>query len=142
MNNEIVREAWSWQGVKYQHRGTTQYGCDCTGLIIGVLQELGYLKNYNLRWYPIDWNLHNMADNYIIEELEKYADKVTDPKAGDVIVFNFGKCPAHAGIILDDKVFIHSFVTAGRCILSPLNSQKWRKRIHSYYRFSLDKINE
>ena len=135
-------KVWKNLGVKYEHRGTTRNGCDCTGLIIGILQELGYMKDYKLRIYPIDWNLHSFADNHIVEELSKVADKIAKPDIGDLVLFYFGKCVAHSGIVIEDGLFIHIHQRAGKCIVSSLWNSSWTKRIVNFYRLNEDKLNE
>ena len=141
LNEEIIKEAKTWLGVKYQHRSATKFGCDCTGLIIGIMQELGHLKSYKLRNYPIDWNLHGGADNHITEQLEKVADKVTTGfKPGDIVLFKFKlqKFVAHIGIAVGDGQFIHCWKNSGKVQLSSMF--QWHPRLDGVYRFSETKL--
>lgn len=141
LNKQVTEEAIKWKGVKYQHRSATKQGCDCTGLIVGVMQALGYMKNYKMRKYPSDWNLHAMADNYILEEIERFADKISDMRSGDIILFRFGKCVAHAGILLENRLFIHNHKRAEKCTLSSMRRNgRWLERFVGAYRFNIDKI--
>ena len=128
--------------MQYVHRGTTRNGCDCTGLIIGALTEMGYLKNYVLRNYPPDWNLHAKADNYIIEEVSRYADKVDDPNIdiGDLVLFHFGKCVAHIGVIIENGLFVHCHRKSKKCKVSCLWNSPWTKRIFGFYRLNKDNL--
>lgn len=135
-----VAKEWLALQVKYEHRGLTRNGCDCTGLIIGALRELGYLKTYVLRNYSRDWNLHAGADNYIVEEAEKVADKVESPIPGDIVLFHFCRCVAHAGIIVENKLFIHCHMNSKQCIVSKLWNSSWTKRIAHFYRFNEKKL--
>lgn len=132
---------WKDLKVQYEHRGTTRNGCDCTGLIIGALRELGYLKNYELRKYPPDWNLHAKADNYITEEVSKVADKVMKPDIGDLVLFHIGKCVAHVGVIIEKGLFVHCHRKGKKCGVSSLWNSQWTKRISSFYRLNEDKLN-
>ena len=132
-------KVWKDLKVQYQHRGTSRNGCDCTGLIIGALQELGYLKNYKLRNYPPDWNLHSKADNYIVEEVSRFAAKITKPEAGDLVLFYFGRCVAHVGVIIEDGLFIHCHWRSRKCTVSSLWNSQWTKRIASFYRLNENK---
>jgi cell wall-associated NlpC family hydrolase len=125
---DIVK-IWESLNVPYEHRGTTRRGCDCTGLIIGALRELGYLRDYKLRNYPRDWNLHAKADNHIVEEVEKVADKVSTSDIGNLVLFHFGKCVAHIGVVIENGLFIHCFLTAGKCTTSSLWNSLWTKRM-------------
>lgn len=130
-----------WIGVQYEHRGITRNGCDCTGLIIGTLKEMGYLKNYKLRSYPPDWNLHAKADNYIVEEVKRVADKVMSPEIGDLVLFHFGRCVAHIGVIIENGLFVHCHRKSRKCKPSSLWNSPWTKRISDFYRLNEDKLN-
>ena len=133
-------KTWKDLKVQYEHRGTTRNGCDCTGLIIGALKELGYLKNYKLRIYPPDWNLHSKADNYIVDEVSKVADKISNPEMGDLVLFYFGKCVAHIGVIIENGLFIHCHRKGKKCKASNLWNSPWTKRIYGFYRLNEDRL--
>lgn len=137
-----VAKIWKSLGVRYQHRGITRKGCDCTGLVIGILQELGYMKNYKLRIYPPDWNLHAFADDHIVKEVEKVADKIVKPDIGDLVLFYFGKCVAHIGIIIENGLFIHCHRSSKKCVVSSLHNSQWTKRISGYYRLNEGRLNK
>ncbi len=136
-----IVKSWVSLKVKYEHRGTTRRGCDCTGLIIGSLKELGYLKDYVLRNYSLDWNLHSGADDYISVEVNRFADKITVPDIGDLVLFHIGRCVAHVGVVIEDDLFIHCYRTSKRCIVSRLKHSQWGKRISGFYRLNEDKLN-
>ncbi len=144
LQEAFALEARRWIEVKYRHRGTTMNGADCTGLLIGIAQRLGYLRNYELRMYPKDWNLHAGAGNYICEELEKVGDQIPNNECGngDIPIFRFGKCLAHAGIIVDmsKRLMVHSFLTSRRCEYAILRNSIWSKRWIKTYRFSSEKM--
>jgi len=136
-----IAKEWKNLGVKYEHRGTTRNGCDCTGLVIGVLKEMGYFKNYKLRNYPLDWNLHAGADNYIMEEVVKIADRIEEPDIGDLVLFYIGRCIAHIGVVIEHDLFIHCYMTSRKCVISSLINSRWTKRIAGFYRLNEDKLN-
>ena len=143
-----VVKLWKDLKVPYQHRGMTRYGCDCTGLIIGALKEMGYGKNYQLRIYPPDWNLHSGADNHIVEEISRVADRIERPGAGDLVLFYFGRCIAHIGVIIENGLFIHCHRKSKRCVVSSLWNSPWTKRIFKdanntpvFYRLIESKLN-
>lgn len=145
----VVR-LWKDLKVRYEHRGTSRNGCDCTGLIIGALKELGYLRDYKLRNYPPDWNLHAKADDYITKEISKVADEIakaedvtkTNVDIGDLVLFYFGRCVAHVGVIIENGLFVHCHRSSKKCIVSSLWNSQWTKRISSFYRLNEAKLNE
>lgn len=136
-----IVKTWKDIKVQYEHRGTTRNGCDCTGLVIGALREMGYLKNYKLRIYPPDWNLNAGADDYITEEVRKFADQIIKPDIGDLVLFRIGRCVAHVGVVIEDVLFVHCRRESKRCIVSSLRNSQWTKRISSFYRLNEDRLN-
>ena len=141
LNKQIIEEAKGWVGIKFQHRSTTKFGCDCTGLIIGILKALGFGKNYELRNYPYDWNLHGMADDHIVKVVEKVSNKVIGKKKpGDIVLFEQGKCTSHIGIVLENDMFLHALRKNRKSIISKLVNSKWSKRVVNYYRFDVEKL--
>jgi cell wall-associated NlpC family hydrolase len=147
LNNKIAALAaeYAAAGVRYQHRGTSRRGCDCTGLIVGILQELGYLRGFVLRPYPPDWNLHAAAGNQVVEEIEAIADRVNKKEAiaGDIAVIFWGRCPAHAGVVVHGPtrpMMVHAYSSAGKCQYAMLVKSPWAKRWHRAYRLSEDKL--
>ena len=144
LQDRFATEAENWIGVKYRHRGTTKRGCDCTGLLIGALRTLGNLRSYELREYKKDWNLHAGAGNYICEELDRVGNEIPNNEAGngDIPIFRFGKCLAHAGVIVDmsKRLFVHSYLTAGKCQYAILRNSIWSERWKKTYRLSSEKM--
>ena len=142
MGERIAEEArrWTKARVKYRHRGITMEGCDCSGFLVGVMRKLGYLLKYKLRYYPQDWNLHSGAGDFLLQEISKYAIEVPNStaKPGDVLVFNFGKCDSHAGIMIGPKTFVHCYLTAKRVKVGVLTGSLWVKRWSKTYRWRQD----
>jgi cell wall-associated NlpC family hydrolase len=148
MNNfikQFVRTAvdWAKSSVPYQHRGISRNGCDCTGLLIGVAKENGYLKNYILRKYPPDWNIHRQ-DNHVINQLKIFADKIENKEAaeGDIIVMDFGKSLSHCGILVNKKkmLMVHCYVTTKKVSFAILRNSRWFRRWKETYRINENKI--
>ena len=116
IQEEIVEKAKEWadEKVKYQHRGLTRAGCDCSGLLIGIMRELGHLKKFVYPLYPRDWNLHGFArkHNYITQYISKYANQVRkeNRQPGDVLLFKYAKVICHTGIYIGNNLFIHSLI--------------------------------
>jgi cell wall-associated NlpC family hydrolase len=137
-----VARQWAADKVPYRHRGTTRTGCDCTGLLIGVAQELGFLAGYVLRDYPPDWNLHSGAGLHVIEELERFGDPISKSEAGpgDVAVMYFGRCPAHCGIIVAPHLMVHCWRDGLYCRYGMLRNSPWSRRWSASYRFDGEKL--
>jgi len=138
---EAVR--WADKKVPFVHQGETETGCDCTGLIIGILTKFGKLRNYKRIKYKYDWNLHAGACDIITEELLKIGEFTKEEKiSGDILVFKFGKCNSHAGIFIKGNQFVHS-VGSGitRCGFGILKNSPWAKRLTGVIRLNEEKIS-
>ena len=136
---------WAKAEVPYQHRGTNRQGCDCTGILIGIAREMGFLKNYKLRKYPSDWNLHAGAGNQVIEEISKFGHEINQSQSGigDIAVMRFGKCPAHCGIIVNENlIMVHCLKTNKRVKFDILKNSMWSSRWLTTYRPDENKLNE
>lgn len=142
LSEKFVSEAAKWVRIPYLHRGMTRNGVDCTGLIIAILSELGYMTDYMLRQYPPDWNLHGGAGNYIEDEIVKIADEIpkhqTEP--GDLILIRFGRCLSHCAIVMPADLILHAFLTAKMVKYDLLRGPKWGNRWMKTYRLSLMKL--
>jgi cell wall-associated NlpC family hydrolase len=141
LGQQLAEQARQWVGVPYVHRGARRSGCDCTGLLIGCLRELGYARTYKLRNYPRDWNLHALADDYIRQELSRYASPAEGGACvGDILLFRFGKCIAHAGIVVKPGVFVHTHARANRTETGLLKTPKWKARLAAVWRLDAEKV--
>jgi len=141
LNEQIVQEAKDWLGVPYQHRSWTKNGCDCTGLILGVIKGVGFIQKYEVRRYPKDWNLHAMADDFLVQELSKFATLVpkSETLPGDILVFKFGHCESHMGIKMEHDLFLH-IMDKSITKLAKLRNSPFNKRWGCSFRFDETKL--
>ena len=142
IRTRFAEEATEWANKKvpYRHRGITEDGCDCSGMIVGILQKLGKVKRFKLRKYKMDWNLHAGACDIITAELLKVGDFVDNMKIGDVLIFRFGKCDAHAGIYVGGNRFVHSVSTSKYCKFGMTKNSPWSKRLSGIIRLNDEKL--
>lgn len=160
LQTDIAVEAQKWANLKvrYIHRGITLKGCDCSGLLVGILKNLGYLVNFVMPAYPFDWNMHDCKHNYLTEFIPLYCDLVwTRPeenkknkkkikinwrnfKPGDVLLFKYGKVISHAGILIDESgLFAHCYFPVGTKY-STLIGAKWNSRLVEVWRVNEGKV--
>lgn len=148
IEEQFVERALQWaaEKVRYRHRGTSRQGCDCTGLLIGIARECGYLTGYKLREYSRQWNMHaKTAGNQMIDELEKFCDSV--PKSqigpGKIAVMRFGKCPAHTGIIVDDnRLMVQIHAKSKYCRMTILRNSVWSARWVATFQLNESKMRK
>jgi len=135
---------WADEKVKYRHRGVTRTGCDCSGLLIGIMRELGYLKNFIYPVYPLDWNLHGFVKkhNYITEYIGKYANQIEKEtkQPGDILLFKYVKVICHTGIYIGHDLFVHS-VIGSRVRYGTLKNSPYSHRLIEVWRIDETRIN-
>lgn len=141
-NQQIAEIAKKYASLKvpYRHRGSSRKGCDCTGLLLAIMKELGFLKTYKLPLYGVDWNTHAGADDRVVKELEKFASKVTRLQVGNIIVFEWKDCPSHVGIYVGQHLFVHCLRNAGKVEKLSLLTKEWKNRTYAIYELSLNKL--
>jgi cell wall-associated NlpC family hydrolase len=129
--------------VPFQHRGMSRNGCDCHGLIISIMREIGHLKKYKLPQYKLDWSNCREEDNRFIKELSEFGHEVPNKEAGigDVAVMKYGRHLSHCGIIVEtNSLFVHCLKAAGKCNFGILKNSGYSKRWLKTFRLDEEKI--
>lgn len=124
-------------GVRYKHNGRSiQEGLDCWGLVMCIFAELGIAlpgtDGLNIppeHWFRKDpdryWRfLQTIGEPIDISAVKRY-DIVYFAMIGNSIV-------SHAGVMLDDKKFIHT-LQKRNCFISKLD-RYWLKKIRGVRR--------
>jgi len=146
LQTKFAEEAiiWADKKVPFLHRGETEKGCDCTGMLIGILSKFGKLKSYKRVKYKFDWNLHAGATDIITKELLRIGDFVESEKEpGDILLFRFGKCNSHIGIFIKGNKFVHAAGgSGGFCRYGILKNSQWSKRLVGVIRLNEEKISK
>jgi cell wall-associated NlpC family hydrolase len=72
-------------------------------------------------------------DEALRRHLAEYAEPVTVPQAGDVILLRIGGHAAHIGIMVNQQEFLHPAEKHG-VIRESITAWHWRSRVSGYYR--------
>lgn len=143
MNNlreVVIKNAMEWLNTPY-HSGARLkgVGVDCGQILIAVFEESGVIDTGSCEpgYYSPEFHLHRSEEKYL-GWVQKYCDPVTDPQAGDIALFKFGRCVSHGGIYIGDNKIIHAYVGMG-VITSTLNEsifydKKGASRLYGFYR--------
>ncbi len=108
----------SWLRTPYHHCADVKgAGVDCAMLLVRVYQAAGLVPDFDPRPYSTQWHLHRSEEKYL-GFLLQYATQVEEPEPGDVVVYRFGRCFAHGGIVIDWPVIIHAHMAAGNVELA------------------------
>jgi hypothetical protein len=109
-------------------------------ILVRVFCDLGLVEPFDPRPYTRDWMLHRDDERYLGFLLAR-AREVAAPDRGDVILFRFGRCFAHGGIVTASTplTIVHAFAPA-RVVLeeevernAELAERQRRARFASYW---------
>jgi len=111
----VVAEARGWIGTRY-HPGADVKGAgvDCGMLLVRVFVDTGLAQPFDPRPYSQDWHLHRSDEKYL-GFVAPIAREVPHElvKPGDIIVFRWGRCYSHGGIVTDAAAggltIVHAF---------------------------------
>lgn len=134
--NEIITEARSWVGTKWQHQASLKgVACDCIGMVRGVYASLvspvAVTVNYSQEW-PVF-----KSEEKLYNEIKKHLTEIPldDAKPGDVLLFGFGKGPAHhIGILSYDGFIIHTWLDIDK-VVETRYDDFWRDKTRFAFRF-------
>jgi cell wall-associated NlpC family hydrolase len=137
----VVDEARRWLGTPYHCQADVRgAGVDCAMLIVRVFVDSGLCEAFDPRPYSDDWFLHRSDERYL-GFVFNYCAEVQGACPGDVIVFRYGRCYSHGGIVTvaDPLTIIHAYQPARRVIEEivagngNLTTPSRRPRIFSYW---------
>jgi cell wall-associated NlpC family hydrolase len=114
----VVAEALSWIGTPYRAAQRVKGlagGVDCLTFVVEVFGRQGFDTSYFHRvpFYPQDWHLHRADERYLAGVLEYSREIVGPPQPGDIVLFRFGRCFAHGGIITAWPMMVHAWNGVG-----------------------------
>jgi len=133
---QIVAEARTWIGTRYQHQGALKgIGCDCIGLVAGAAFAAG-LPSAEAFARDTRWRGYGRAPDPImlLKACAEYFDPIAAPDVGDVLVMSFVGEPQHFALLSGVDYIIHSYAQARRVVEHRLDAV-WRARIVRYFRF-------
>ena len=131
MIDKIIEEAKSWLCTPYHHEGNVKgAGVDCAMILIEVYSAVGAVERFDPRPYPMQWMLHRSEERYL-EWVKKYADEVSEPQAGDMVLVRFGRTMSHSAIVIEGTKVIHAYaqeecVTWGDLTQIPFHGREMR----------------
>ena len=115
--DDVVQEAKTWLGTPYHHHAHIKgAGVDCAQILLEVYSAIGLAERPDVGHYAPDWMLHRSEEVYL-SWLDKYCKQITqqEAQAGDIVMFKFGRCFSHSGIILQYPLIIHAHITDNCC---------------------------
>lgn len=138
LRDDIVNEARTWLGTRWQHQGRIKKnenfrgGVDCLGLIIGVANALNI--------FPDKFIFHNYNrlphDNLLLQECDRHLIKksILAMQPGDILAFRIQHEPQHLAILSEQYTMIHAFVQAHAVVENSIN-QEWLEKLVAVYSY-------
>lgn len=118
----IVAEALSWERTPYAgHARIKGVGVDCAMLPALVYEATGYCPEVNPE-YSEQWMQHRDEEIYLAE-IKRWAHEIdeADLKAGDLVVWRFGRTYSHSAIVIDPPIVLHAVINAGAVVRADMN---------------------
>jgi len=143
--DDIVTEARLWLGTPYVHQASLRgAGCDCLGLVLGVLGAVYGAARPDIPAYTPDWG--EVGGDEVL--LDRLSARFARAAAGDVavaqlLVFRMrdGAIAKHLGIVSAGGAaarFIHAY--SGRGVVESDLTPPWRRKIAARFVFP-ERIN-
>ncbi len=130
---DIVTEARTWIGVRWQHQGRSREGVDCAGLVVKVAHKLG-LSEFDIANYE-----RHAVDETMLDLCHEHLLPVS-PEAlrpGDVLVMRF-EHQRHMAIVGDylwgGLSIVHAYAPSRQVVEMRLDSV-WLDRVIGRFRF-------
>lgn len=142
MNNTIVKQARTWIGTPFHHQARLKgKGCDCLGLIVGVVDELGLKDKHGQPLAGYDEVTYSKEPDgaYLTEKLTALLDEVliAEAHAGDLALFTVRDNPQHMALLTDYEGMlgmIHCYAQARRVVEHRLDDD-WKSRLVKVFRW-------
>lgn len=129
----VVAEAMSWLGTPWHHGGRIKgAGVDCVQFLAGVYHACGLLPEIDTGDYPPDWMFHRDEER-LLYGLREYATEIDVPQPGDIVVFKFGRCYSHAGIVVEAPTMIHAYRDERGVVIGDLDGGAFAGRARKYF---------
>lgn len=135
----VVMVALSWVGTPYHDCARIKgAGVDCAMLVAAVFEEAGIEPPIDIPRYSPQWYLHQDAELYLEKVLSRAVETTElEAKPGDVVLYKFGRCFAHGGIIIDPgwPYIVHAYkpsrmVLAGDGSMGDLAHERLKGNTH------------
>jgi NlpC/P60 family putative phage cell wall peptidase len=140
MQTQIVKIARQWLNTPFKHQGRVKHvGCDCLGLVAGVLKELNLKLNGNEIAAIDNTNYSALPDGVLLQQaLEQYLERSEQGRieAGNILLMRFHRQPQHLAIVTpyeNGLGIIHSYAQAGKVVEHRLD-ELWQSRIVAAYK--------
>jgi cell wall-associated NlpC family hydrolase len=113
----VIVNALGWIGTPFKNcsdiRGPTG-GVDCAMLMVRANVDTGRIPPFDPRPYAPAHMLHSREEKFLGWIRDRLGGiEVARPRVADAIVFKFGLCFSHGGILINSEEIVHAWVRSG-----------------------------
>lgn len=133
---DVCTLARGWLRTPWHHQARIRgVGVDCAQLLIAVYAEAGVIKDFDPGNYAIDHMMH--SDREVFRGwCERYGRQTKTPRAGDAVVWKFGRVYSHGGIVVEwPGRVIHAFRPFGEVCETPADASRLAGRDAIFFTF-------
>jgi len=136
----FITEAFAWVGTPFRDCADVKGpagAVDCAMLLVRCAVDTGLVAAFDPRPYSPRWHVHRGEEKFIDFLVKLGAREIRDPRLGDVLVWQFGRCYGHGAILVNREEVVHAYGAAKMCIVSRLDEPTLSKvaiRGHDYPR--------
>lgn len=117
----VIEESRRWIGTPYRHcMDTLGQGVDCAMHLVRSWVDAGIVHSFDPRPYPPSWHIHQSEERYLSWVMSA-AVEVPTPRPGDIVLWRFGRCLSHGGIVTRPGVVVHAVLDLGVCTESDMH---------------------
>jgi cell wall-associated NlpC family hydrolase len=131
----VVEEAKSWLNTPYHPHGRVKgVGVDCAMLLAEVYGPSGaaVVPRIDPGYYSPQFGLHRSEEVFERFALD-YAEPVLFAQAGDCVLFKYGRCFSHGGIMVSDTRLVHAVLVTRMVCYGDLSDAELAGREHRFY---------
>lgn len=140
MQQQIVDTARTWLGTPFHHQARVKgICCDCLGLVVGVVGELGMKDRNGQLLAGYDEVVYSKEPDgaYLTQKLTDLLEETKEPQAGDLALFSVRDNPQHLAIITDYEGglgMVHAYAPARKVVEHRLDDD-WNSRLVKVFRW-------
>jgi NlpC/P60 family putative phage cell wall peptidase len=131
----LLAEARTWLGTPWHHQAAVKgAGCDCIGFVRGAAEPFIGAVDQPMD-YAATWPLYR-AEERLRDALAARGTEIPfkDALPGDILLFGFGKGPAHhCGYLSEGGRFLHCYREAGAVVEQDLTAF-WTEKLRGAFR--------
>ena len=122
LRRKVIEVAMRWEHTPYRDQGSVMGGAiDCAMLLVNAWVGAAVFEPFDPRPYPPSWHLHHSEERYL-DWMASISREVEVWRPGDIVIWQFGRCFSHGGIIVNDHAHVlHALKEFGECIVTDMD---------------------